>query len=326
MKLKVNVSQKRIESAIAEGIVLNKKMFLDVNLDSLSQEEREVLSRNIRYDDSNGYFDAMVISSYDGKKTSHEFDSEKLNDVITEMKKYEQISYQEFLKRKNEITQEINNFLSGESNRIFGNGYYSDKSGSFIFENIKNQAAIYSRKYEMDIDVDAILKRAEIVQQEIEKYKAEKTAKYLAEEAEKAAKKQAEEAEKEAKKQALKEWALKNGSYLLKARIEENLNWFDLANSEYFDSLIPEGFVIHDDDDYDSCWDYNNPTLEHIKELREARKNNVFEDVKLRKCRKVDDYEDKTFYYFVVGTIRSFDGSYTIEVSKLLDKKTITIE
>ena len=143
--------------------------------------------------------------------------------------------------------------------------------------------------------------------------------------AEIAAKKAAAEAEKEAKKQELKDWALENGSELLKARIEENMNWVELASQEYDHSRMPEGFDYKDEDDYDSCWDYKNPTLEHISALRKARKNEVFESVELRKCRKTDEDGDKTFYYFIVATMTGYDG-VEFEVSKLIDEEFVSVE
>ena len=134
-----------------------------------------------------------------------------------------------------------------------------------------------------------------------------------------------ENAEKEAKKQELKAWALKNGSALLVARIEENMNWVALAENEYDHSRMPQGYDYRDEDDYDSCWDYNNPTLKHIEELRNARKNKVFESVALRKCRKTDEDGDKTFYFFIVATMPGYDGS-TVEVSRLIDEEFVTVD
>lgn len=312
MKLKVNVSQKRIEAAIAEGIVLNKTIYLDVDLDSLSKEEREVLSRNVEYNVNDNLFIAKTINKYSDSKDYYQFNSEKLEDIIEEMKIKEKVHNEYLEEFKKSILKEVEEFLSGKSNRIFRTGYYEDNSGSFDFKRLENEISEHNSKYGLNIDSDLILKRAKEVEQEIEKIKAENVAKKQAEAA-------AEAAVKEAGKQALKEWALQNGSELLKARIEENMNWYELANKEYFESIIPEGFSRHSNDDYDSCWPYNNPTLEHIKELREARKNKVFTSVELRKCREEDDYGNDVFHYFVVGKIPSFDGSYTIEASKEID-------
>ena len=144
--------------------------------------------------------------------------------------------------------------------------------------------------------------------------------------AEIAAEKAAIEAKKEAKKQELKAWALANGSELLKARIEENMNWFEMANEEWFKSVCPEGFSEHDDSEYDSCWDYKNPTMEHIVQLREARKHEVLENLQLRECRTTDEDGDKTFYYFVTGKIRSFSGDGVIEVSKYLNEEYVSAD
>lgn len=86
--------------------------------------------------------------------------------------------------------------------------------------------------------------------------------------------KEKEEAEYAAKVQAkenLKTWALANGSDLVKARIEENMNWLQLANDEYFESIKPEGF--DDLPSYDEKWEIKNATLEQLAALREVRKD-----------------------------------------------------
>ena len=103
------------------------------------------------------------------------------------------------------------------------------------------------------------------------------------------------------------------------------MNWVEMADKEYDHSRMPEGFDYKDEDDYDSCWDYKNPTLEHINALREARKNEVFTNVELRKCRKTDEDGDKTFYYFVVGTMIGHDGD-EFDVSKLIDEEFVSAD
>lgn len=131
-----------------------------------------------------------------------------------------------------------------------------------------------------------------------------------------------EERQKLGFKENMKAWALQNGSELLKARIEENMNWLELAENEYDQSRMPEGFQYKNEDNFDSCWDYKNPTLEHIQSLREARKNEVFTKVELRKCRKTDEDGDKTFYFFVIATMLGYDG-IEFEVSKLIDEQFV---
>lgn len=134
--------------------------------------------------------------------------------------------------------------------------------------------------------------------------------------------KQAVIAAKEAKKQSLKDWALINGSELLKARIEEEMNWLELADEEYNRSRMPEGFDYQNENDFDTCWEYKNPTLEHIELLREARKNEEFTKVELRKCRKTYENNDKEFHYFVIGTMKTYIGT-EFNVSKEIDKEYI---
>ncbi len=90
--------------------------------------------------------------------------------------------------------------------------------------------------------------------------------------------------------------------------------------------LKVDKYVIKHDYNYDSCWEYNNPTLEHINEMREARKNEIFTYVGLRKCRKQEEFEQTVFYYFVEAQLKSFDGSETYTVSKVIDTETQEID
>lgn len=74
-------------------------------------------------------------------------------------------------------------------------------------------------------------------------------------------------------KENLRMWAYENGSELVKARIQENMNWFDLANTEYFNSILPDGCVSLDGPNAD--WEIKNATLEQIKALQDFR-NSIF--------------------------------------------------
>ena len=59
------------------------------------------------------------------------------------------------------------------------------------------------------------------------------------------AKKQKEEDAKTAhleNVESLKKWALVNATELVKLRIEEDMNWYELALDEYFASILPTGF------------------------------------------------------------------------------------
>lgn len=244
----------------------------------------------------------------------HESNTKETNAAITKIASYYDARLKEDIERVkksiNELSVETVKFYPGYNDkRIMLEGLgYANSGGYYYYESSFNRGDLVLLSKEENAKLmDVIsLKNAEI---------AAKKAVIAAEE-------EAIAAEKEAKKQELKAWALANGSELLKARIEENMNWVELADKEYDHSRMPEGFDYKDEDDYDSCWDYNNPTLEHINVLRESRKNEVFESVKLRKCRKTDEDGDKTFYFFIVATMLSYDGT-EFEVSKLIESKFV---
>lgn len=236
-----------------------------------------------------------------------EHNTKATNAAITKIASYYDAKLKEDIERVkksiSELSVETVQFYPGYSDkRIMLKGLgYANSGGYYYYEsdfNSGNQIRISKEENEKLMNLIS-LKNAEI-----------------------AAEKAAIAAEKEAKKQQLKAWALANGSELLKARIEENMNWVEMADKEYDYSRMPDGFDYKDEDDYDSCWDYNNPTLEHINLLREARKNEVFESVKLRKCRETDEDGDKTFYFFIVATMLSYDGT-EFEVSKLIDSEFV---
>ncbi len=134
----------------------------------------------------------------------------------------------------------------------------------------------------------------------------------------------------QAGKEKLRQWALENGSRTLKARIEDGFNWFDLAHEEYFLHMLPEDFRFQGEYDTDECWDYNNPTLQHILTLRSVR--NTFPGAKLMKCRETiteddqhDGSVDKRFYYFVADKLIAPTGR-TRDIVMLIDQEDISVE
>jgi hypothetical protein len=114
-------------------------------------------------------------------------------------------------------------------------------------------------------------------------------------------------------------WAKDNGSDLLKARIEENLNWISLASEEYFDSILLPDFDREIELDYYRDWD--NASLEAIEEVRKVRahyKDNpafVSAELVIRQGKRSDEEgeeeeeSDKIRDYFIDLTLRSIDGT-----------------
>jgi hypothetical protein len=179
---------------------------------------------------------------------------------------------------------------------------------------------IYAR-----INIDGVKVRVNRNDFDFSKLNAERkelqAAEKAAQEEKNAAEKAAEEkrkAEFEAGRNALLEWAKENGSELLKARIEENFNWVNLARDEFFASIIPAEFE-ETDDKHVSCW--GNASLEAIQELRSIRKqfeNNphfVSADLSIREwdLSEEDSEED--------SEIETTGRYYTLEVEMISPDK-----
>jgi hypothetical protein len=122
----------------------------------------------------------------------------------------------------------------------------------------------------------------------------------------------AEQQAKDKAKEDLKQWALKNGSELLKLRIEENMNWFQLANDEYFKSIMPDGFILIDTPD--ESWEIKNAELYQIIALREIKR--IYTTAKLMRYKydlQTDDDDDIYEHKYVI----------TIELKSLSGEKKI---
>lgn len=133
--------------------------------------------------------------------------------------------------------------------------------------------------------------------------------------------KEAEIKAKEIKKQEIRSWALANGSELLKARIEEGFNWFDLANTEYIKSQMPEGFTLLAN--YDKIWDLGNPNLSTIIKFKAAKENEKLLNTTLKKAQLFDEEDGTTtVYYLIVAEVEKFDKSGTVEVEYEISKET----
>lgn len=124
-------------------------------------------------------------------------------------------------------------------------------------------------------------------------------------------------AEKEALKEAIKRWGIENGTELLKLRIEENMNWYQLANDEYFLSITPKGFINMEEPE--ESWLIKNADIGQIKTLREVRVN--YPDALLKRYKYDmsegdDDYENDDDRYqhkdVIAITLKSISGEERI--------------
>lgn len=324
INLRFQITKARVESAVAEGKALKVDQVVDIDLDQLTETQRNLLSRHLGLvSDAKTGLEYFRLTA-DGPNQILTAYSEELQGVLKTLEDYENRKSEELQKRTDEINQKLEKFIAGttehEPMRILGEGIYDDWSGSFNFMNLRYQYDRYENEYgRLSIDYTTLEAKAQEYIKIQEVKKAERQAAIEKREQEKAEKQAAHEAVKE----ELRQWAIKNGSELLKLRIEEGFNWFDLAHEEWFLTHTPEGWEPQDNYETDECWDYNNPTLEHIQALRDARK--VVESPELLKCRFADVYGNKTFYYFVAANLKA-PTERTFQIVKLLDTEEISNE
>lgn len=279
MKLVINLSSKRIHEAIKEGIVLKSKMTIEVDLSALSVSDREILSRNISYRESEDVFYATLLSSdyNDYRSASVNVPSEKITDIIDEMRKLEEARAAKIANKAKEesIKEEIDNLLKTieddqfkieryDSYRL----YFRLKEGSFSREmRIKSPA---------DADIESMLEfvKSPALQSKLAEVKADYAATIKAA-AEKAAAAAAEKAELEAGRTELLSWAKENGSELLKLRIKHEQNWQSLSETEWALAHVNGEFKTWDyDPDSKEDWTVMNATLEQLNELEKAQAEN----------------------------------------------------
>ena len=125
--------------------------------------------------------------------------------------------------------------------------------------------------------LDAPISPAEVVwllEKTLADYEVARIEKAKQEEEERRAREEKErrvEEEKERGENRLKGWAMANGSDLLKARIDMDFSWRELAEQEFFAVHCPAGYVLDCDIGYDQDKDRTVPDLREIEELRKAR-------------------------------------------------------
>lgn len=125
-----------------------------------------------------------------------------------------------------------------------------------------------------------------------------------AKEREKKDRRQKEESrEEEERVERLRKWGTENGSDLLKARIEENLDWIAMAEEEWADDALVKAseLELYVGKDEDCVKDNTAPELETIEKIRAARvdleekaglKNGVHFIVKPCAVPSIVDYDD----------------------------------
>lgn len=86
----------------------------------------------------------------------------------------------------------------------------------------------------------------------------------------------------EAAVDALRDWAIENGSELLKLRIKHGQNWQCLAEDEWA-IAHSEGFDAWEIEGYDDRWPVNNATLDQLRLLEKSQEENPKHEIEIHR-------------------------------------------
>lgn len=306
MKLSINLSNSRIHQAIKDGLVLKSKMTIEVDLNSLSESDREILSRNVQYKPSEDIFYTYLLYNElsDSRSTSREVMSENITDIIELMKSLESARSAEIARQVAIIKAqaEIDDILAG----IVDDQLIIERSSNSIYLKSKNFSSglkfqdVASMLVFVKSD-ELILKLAE-VKSEFSKKEKEASERAAAEAERKAA--------IEAGRKVLFAWANENGSDLLKLRVKHAQNWQKLAEEEWAIAHT-SGFSLWADDAEAEEWVVNNANLEQLRALETSEQENPDFTIDMIRCKFMyeegawsgdDDYYHKTFLRIFVQT------------------------
>jgi uncharacterized protein YeeX (DUF496 family) len=278
MKLNFIVSSKRIEAAIKEGIVLKSKMTLEVDLETLSVPERETLSRNIQYNTKEDSFNVYLLNSdnSDYRYVSEPVSSEKISDIIEEMRKREEARAKKVAIQGKEISlkEEIDSLLSAIDDDTFRIEIYDFTHLKFVQKNGGNYKSFSFKGVKDASSMLEFVKTSPEVLETLNKVKAEYVADLKAA-ADKAAAEAAKKSALESGRAELLAWAKENGSELLKLRIKHGQNWESIAEAEWAKANIKGEFESWNyEPDSKEDWTVNNATLQQLQELEKAEAEN----------------------------------------------------
>lgn len=320
MKIAVRVSKAFIESQLLLGVKVHEQNWVDVSLEELSQEERNLLfTHSVLWNENllilSKNKESAYYSNVSLKKAvfSPEFKdfrelypigfNPNIEGILSQCLDWNSENTLKVENEKGDFFAFIERLKEKDSYYILGSYYYKKNFSSGDKERLLDYADKTAKKLGIE-PKDYILSLNDSIA-EWEKFSTD-LAKKAKEEKDKAqqAKEEKETAEK-ARKEALKEWAIENGSELLRARIEGEFNWFELANAEYNDQYI-ETFLNRSntifgtwEDVYSNVesakkhWLIKNPTLEQIKTLKEYK--GIFPDAQnfdLTRIKFEDDFEE----------------------------------
>lgn len=327
MKFYFNVTDEFISSELMKGKEVKREQCIDIDFSALAEDQRETILKHSRlFSRENclvaGCFQKKGISTprnyfaeifYPDNRDAVKLSGTSIEAIIASFKKFEKERSALIAEEKSEIEKAIDQFIKGGTMRIFGNGIYNDFSGYFHLEELQKNYESKVKNYgELSVSFDQIRDKAnEYLSLKVE-HNQKRKEKFDAE------KKQAENKKKEveAKKENLRQWAIQNGSDLVKLRIKHCQNWESLATIEWA-KAHSTGFDEWEYDESDDDWGVNNATIEQLQALETAKSENPDHEVDIIRSKWVDNYEDVIHHTFLRCVVKTPVG--TIPLYKEID-------
>lgn len=257
MKLYYKLTDKAQARMLAAGKNVQKNQVLDVDFASLTEAQRNVILQccALHYDEL--YFgNPYNVDKFSGVNEINAFG---IDELIIEFERIsdEKEAKREAIEKTEKIFNEIDYITSELSTPEMSLRRWMDNYVCIEGHGIK-------REFRFENEDELLQNARNKFANQIEEFKVGVS--------EKLAKEESARIEKNAKeygKELLKQWANENGSELLKARIDEEMNWLKLAEDEYFNSIIPAGCTCLEIPD--EVWKIKNATMEQIQALRDFR-------------------------------------------------------
>lgn len=315
MKFYFNVTDEFISSELMKGNEVKREQCIDIDFSGLAEDQRETILKHSRlFSRGNclvaGCFQKKGISTprnyyaevfYPDNRDAVKLSGTSIEAIIASFKEFEKKQLALIAEEKSKIETTIERFINGETMRIFENGIYDDFSGKFDLQQLQQYYDSVVADYgELSVSFDQVIEKANeylLLKVEHDQKREEKL---------EAEKKQAEnkKMEVEAKKENLRQWAIQNGSDLVKLRIKHGQNWQSLATIEWA-KTHSTGFDEWEYDESDDDWGVNNATIEQLKALETAKSENPDHEVDIIRSKWVDYYGDvihRTFQRCIVKT------------------------
>jgi len=284
VKLCFKLTDEAIRRELQKGNEVAQQQEIDIDFSALSKEDRELILRHtFLYPDTQELAASKggeYISDHRKKESCDYLDGRSLPEILDSFRKFDEdiIKAKEKAEKKEKAEAEkyrqiIEKIIADNTEVMFNCiTMYPTSSETFRSRTEKNRRSqiieqAEAEKYLRYAEADDVLRENFLCACE----KRNTISNQIRTEYENriAIEKEEEEKREKAGQQVLLDWARKNGSELLLARIEENLHWQKLAESEFFNSICPDGYEKIEVDDEG---ERTNPQLEEIKELRKMKK------------------------------------------------------